>query len=693
MAKWKTNLQKSACEWLTAHPDVSKSELARRAGIDKAMVMRVTSGERNDVAGETAMALAGAMGLSVEDLYAGRSTSAVTAPAIAPADGAGDVQMFSLRQLVVNPSNPRKTFDAEALAELAESIFTHGILQNLVAAPASKDGRNVVIAGGRRQRALIKLAEAGRWDENAPNIPVRVLAGDDARVLALAIVENLQRVELSPMEEAEAFTELQQLDATVWTTARIAETVHRTQRFVQQRLALATKLTAKAKKAISDGTISVETARVLTMAPMKRQAEIIGEIERAKENGWGMPDADDIRERLVDGWVPVKNAAFDPALYTGEIVTDEETGERYFNDAEAFNTLQCAAAEAKAAEYEGKRAWVKIVDHAKGQHFNSYEYNTSKRKDLSDTGVVIKINYERTIEILDGQVKRVASGVPQADAPRGARVSGKEAGEQPAPEPYTNALLVHARRTKSAALQDRIAHYAFADNGDTVITLAIIGLLRGDESYVKIDTAMRQNTDQLQGRHVGQRLAHFLSLLNPKRNKSNDEERVTFDRIGHLRIETLWDKLRAWEPRERMELFSLLVADQCGFFVGYSKPPPHHNAFDLKLAAHLEFDMTAVWRPDDAWLDGSRKARLEAFARAIRLEPIPKSTVQLRAAIKKRFADAHQGGAPLPPPEEWVPPEVRILDAAGFKEAFKASNKEPGERRSRGADGGEEARP
>lgn len=706
MPKWKSKLQQAVVEWLTAHPDVSRAELARRAGIDKASVVKIANGEKDNLNGDSAVALAGVMGISVEDLYAGRAVPAMAAaPIDATTDVRGVLRMLALSQLAVNPLNPRKAFKDEHLDELAESIAADGILQNLVVTPAGKDGRHVVIAGGRRQRALMKLAEAGRWAADAPTVPCRVLAGDEPRVRALALIENLQRVDLAPMEEAEAFAELVALDPATWTTARIADTVHRTQRFVQQRLAIATKLTAKAKKALADGTITVESARLLVAAPMKRQAEIIDEIERSKANGWHVPGPDEIRDDLMEDWVPVDVAAFDLSLYAGEIVEDDD-GRRYFTDHKQFESLQRDAAKAKAAELEGQRAWVKIAVRHDGQHFSEHTYNKAKRKDLSDTGAFVVVGYDWRVEVHDGLMQRTVPGAGREAAGGSVKARRKGANgkslpvEKPDPQPYTAALLTHAWRTKSAALQDAIARTAAADAGDTAITLAIVGLLGNNAERVKIAAEQRHQTDTLQGGHVRARLATLFDELKPRRRKGDDESRVVL-RAGYddgVTAGKAWEWLRAKTPAERVEIFALLVADQCGYFVGYGKPEAYHEAFDVALAYHVGLDMTAAWRPDQEWLDGSRKARLEALARTIRLDPMPKSTGQLREAIRKRFEDADKpGGAPLPPAADWVPPEVRVLDKAGFAAAFKASAKPPAERRSPAAaaadvgDSGEEA--
>ena len=97
-----------------------------------------------------------------------------------------------------NKNQPRKMFDADKLRELADSIVLHGVLQPL--AVRRKDNGYEIIAGERRWRAS-KLA-------GLKEIPVYIVDCDDSNVMTLALIENLQRSDLNPIEEAEAMRNL-----------------------------------------------------------------------------------------------------------------------------------------------------------------------------------------------------------------------------------------------------------------------------------------------------------------------------------------------------------------------------------------------------------------------------------------------------------------------------------------------------
>src|SRR5919108_4269527 len=98
-----------------------------------------------------------------------------------------------------NPRQPRTHFDAEALQELAESIRLHGVLQPLLVRPQA-DGKYELIAGERRWRAA-QLAGLKR-------VPVVVRTSDNRASLEMALIENLQREDIGPIESARAYRRL-----------------------------------------------------------------------------------------------------------------------------------------------------------------------------------------------------------------------------------------------------------------------------------------------------------------------------------------------------------------------------------------------------------------------------------------------------------------------------------------------------
>ncbi len=108
-----------------------------------------------------------------------------------------DVAQVAIDRIETNPYQPRKDFDADELRALTQSLRTHGLLQPIVV--RSTDHGYQVVAGERRLRAA---REAG-WKE----VPVRVVDLNDRQVFEAALVENLQRADLNPIEKAQGFQE------------------------------------------------------------------------------------------------------------------------------------------------------------------------------------------------------------------------------------------------------------------------------------------------------------------------------------------------------------------------------------------------------------------------------------------------------------------------------------------------------
>lgn len=159
--------------------------------------------------------------------------------------------ILPLTQVERYPGQPRKYFDPSALTELAESIKLHGIIQPITVRKLSS-GYYQIIAGERRWRAA---REAGLTE-----VPVIVMEADDQKMAALAMIENLQREDLNPMEEALGFQTL--IDSCHLTQQEAAEQVGKSRSAVTNALRLLT-LTPSVQPLVEDGTISAGHARTL----------------------------------------------------------------------------------------------------------------------------------------------------------------------------------------------------------------------------------------------------------------------------------------------------------------------------------------------------------------------------------------------------------------------------------------------
>ena len=121
---------------------------------------------------------------------------------LSAAGAADSVTQLALAKVEPNPNQPRKVFDQQALEELAESIRLHGVITPITVRRGEKDGYYQIIAGERRWRAA-RLA-------GLKEIPAMVLEAGESEVMELALIENLQRQDLNPIEEAEGYELLMQ---------------------------------------------------------------------------------------------------------------------------------------------------------------------------------------------------------------------------------------------------------------------------------------------------------------------------------------------------------------------------------------------------------------------------------------------------------------------------------------------------
>jgi len=181
-------------------------------------------------------------------------------------------QVLSLTDLHESKRNPRKHFNAEALAELAESIRTKGVLTPLLVRP---NAAGYEIAAGHRRYRAAKTAGVGE-------VPAIVREMTDTEFLEILTIENLQREDVHPLEEAEGYRQL--LDAGGYDVARIAERVGKSVKYVYDRMKLL-GLTKAAQALSFDGKITAGHAILLARLTPKDQARVIGTAERGYADG------------------------------------------------------------------------------------------------------------------------------------------------------------------------------------------------------------------------------------------------------------------------------------------------------------------------------------------------------------------------------------------------------------------------
>ena len=180
----------------------------------------------------------------------GRGLGALLGDDVMKTESSGSLSL-PISQVETCSSQPRKRFDDESLQELADSISQHGIIQPLTVRKLSS-GYYQIIAGERRWRAA-RLA-------GLQEVPVIVIEADDRKVAELAMIENLQREDLNPMEEAAGFQSL--IESYHMTQEEAAQRVGKSRSAVTNALRLL-GLTPSVRKLVEEGKLSAGHARAL----------------------------------------------------------------------------------------------------------------------------------------------------------------------------------------------------------------------------------------------------------------------------------------------------------------------------------------------------------------------------------------------------------------------------------------------
>jgi ParB family chromosome partitioning protein len=180
------------------------------------------------------------------------TSSLATSATVAEARERGELQKIRLGDIRPNPYQPRRTFNEQELADLESSLRTNGLLQPITVRPAVGSKGFELVAGERRLRAASRLG----WTD----IPALVRDIDDRQLLTLALVENLQRSDLDPLEEAEGYQRL--IDEFELTQQQVADVVGKDRSTVANMLRLLS-LPAPVRRLVQESKITLGHARAL----------------------------------------------------------------------------------------------------------------------------------------------------------------------------------------------------------------------------------------------------------------------------------------------------------------------------------------------------------------------------------------------------------------------------------------------
>lgn len=196
------------------------------------------------------------------------------------------VQEVPIDGIHPNPRQPRTQIDPEALRELAESIREHGILQPLIVSPEPFGGGYALVAGARRLEAarLVGLE----------NVPVVVRRTDDRQRLEIALIENLQRADLNPLEAAEGYRQL--AEDFGLSHDEVAGRVGKSRTTITNTLRLL-RLTTAARQALTEGAISEGHARALLSLPSAQAQSAV--LQTLLNRGLNVRQTEEVVRRLA----------------------------------------------------------------------------------------------------------------------------------------------------------------------------------------------------------------------------------------------------------------------------------------------------------------------------------------------------------------------------------------------------------
>ncbi len=493
------------------------------------------------------------------------------------------IQTLTIAQIQPSVLNPRKFFDDTTIEELAQSIKTDGLLQNLVVAkPKGKAKKHNIIAGERRFRAISHLISKGELDKD---FPVRVeikenLTDDEA--LRIATVENVQRENLSPLEEADALAALvkngEELDNIVAQTGLSVATIRR-------RLTLL-NLSDKVKEALAEKQITLSQAEALTIGKHEDQDEVLDDVI---EGYYTAPD--EIKDKLVGDLPSLSMAIFPQEQYTGTFTKDllAEENATYFDDVEQFETLQKQEAEQKVAEYAQTHEWAELQE---GYSFSRWQYGHAAEGEKG--GVVVFLKNSGDVEIYEGLTKT------KATASTAKALKAKERDFYPTP------LRRYMGMHKSLAVQA-----AILGNPRKAKELAVAHKLARFKAHSCLPYFEQEDAIPPALAVINQQAAILLSDLKIQA----DEEKPVWKTLGgffHTDEEEAYDTIQSLTDAQLESILVFLEVCEFGQDM-VDRLDTHEGSLFNKVAKDLAVDMRDYWRPDEGFLNRRNKVQLQAL--------------------------------------------------------------------------------
>jgi ParB family chromosome partitioning protein len=478
--------------------------------------------------------------------------------------------------------------DRRSLEGLAASIRNDGLLQNLVVSPVKGKGQHYrIVSGERRYRALKLLQERGDLaGDFAVPVEIRVsLSKDDS--LRIATVENLQRQNLTPLEEAAALTKLIHRGATL---DDVAARTGLSQSTIKRRIAL-NGLCTETRAALALGSINLSQAEAMTLGSDQMQQGILEEIERGSDFS-----ADEIKATLLDDRPTVALAIFPLERYTGTITTDlfAEDETSYFDDGEEFLRLQKESVAELVKHREASAAWVEVTE---SYRIPDWQYRDAEEGEQG--GVLINLSPSGRVDIREGLVRREID-----------RQTAEETADSPVaprkPKPaYSAVLCAYIAHHKTAAVQELLL--ACPRKAKEVAVVERLTQLRPHDALMALPKEAEPQKAYAVLESQARLFAGWLGF-----DIEADEPVWTQFPPAQCDDLTLYEAVRGLSDHELDQLETLLVALVFGQ-IGCQRLDTGDSLFN-RVARDLCVDMRCHWHPDRSFFERRTREQLAAIA-------------------------------------------------------------------------------
>jgi ParB family chromosome partitioning protein len=431
------------------------------------------------------------------------------------------------------------------------------------------------------------LQERGEVDEDYA-VPVEIrtsLSKDDS--LRIATVENLQRQNLTPLEEAAALTKLIHKGATL---DDVAAQTGLSQTTIKRRLAL-NGLCEETRAALALGILTLAQAEALTLGGDDMQRTVLEEIERGIAFS-----ADDIKASVLDDRPTLASAIFPLGQYTGTVTSDlfAEDETSYFDDWEQFLRLQKEAVAQLAKQHEASAAWVEVTEDYR---IPDWQYREAEEDEQG--GVLINLSPSGRVAVREGLVKREID-----------RRTAEETADNPiAPRKpkavYSSVLCAYIAHHKTAAVQEML--FACPRKAKEV---AVVERLMQFRPHEAITALAREAEPQSAYAVLEGQVRQFAAKLG----FVMDAEESLWAQFPPLDADELllYEAVRGLSDHDLDQLETLLTA--LVFGQEFCQRLDTEDTLFNRVARDLCVDMRYHWHPDRSFLERRTRDQLVAIA-------------------------------------------------------------------------------